>query len=151
MGEAGPVGLGVAVADSAFPAGIDEGSIADHVNDSVFESCLQMNKPVEVVLTVPLKEPEQDSPALTSLLIEFISVFGFGLGVATCLSETPLFQTRFFPDFMQVYLMFAMVLVEFTLEHLVPAIAADLAGRIEIKNVAATKVATRDNLVRDIV
>jgi hypothetical protein len=44
--------------------------------------------------------------------------------------------------------MFEIVFVEFNLVHLVPAIVAECAGMIEIRNAALTKVATCGNLTR---
>ena len=60
----------------------------------------------------------------------------------------PLFQTNFFPDLTQVYLMFETVLVEFNFVQEVPAIDAEFAGRNEAINIALIKAATRGNLVR---
>ena len=62
----------------------------------------------------------------------------------------PLFQTNFFPDFTHVYLKFATVLVEFNLIQVVPAMDAEFACKIEAKNIALMKPATRSNLVRNI-
>ena len=54
---------------------------------------------------------------------------------------TPLFQTSIFPDLMHVYLMFETVFVKFTLVHLVPAIVAEFACRVEVINSALIRAA----------
>ena len=71
-----------------------------------------------------------------------VEEFGEYIGTAT-----PLFQTNFFPDLTQVYLIFDTVLVEFIFVQLVPAIVAEFAGNKVAINSALIKVATRGNLV----
>ncbi len=56
---------------------------------------------------------------------------GVGVGVADCLGVaatfTPLLQTNFFPDLMQVYLYPETVVVDFNLVHVAPALTAAVA------------------------
>ena len=54
---------------------------------------------------------------------------GVGVGVAVGLAATftPLFQTNFFPDFIQVYLMPFTVEVDFSFGQVSPALTAALA------------------------
>ena len=76
--------------------------------------------------------------------------FGLGEGAGVVLNETPLFQTNFFPDFTQVYLIFVTVFVEFNFAQVVPAIDAEFAGKSDTTNIALMKLATRGHLVRNI-
>lgn len=50
---------------------------------------------------------------------------GDGFGVAT--TFTPLLQTNFFPDLIQVYLYPKTVVVDFNLAHVAPALTAPVA------------------------
>ena len=72
------------------------------------------------------------------------------VGVVDAFDEIakPLFQTSFFPDLMQVYLMFDTTLDEFNFVQDVPVTDAEFAGKMEAINIALIKVATRGNLVR---
>jgi hypothetical protein len=76
---------------------------------------------------------------------ELFEAAGDGVGEGLTLEDgfiaTPLFQTSFFPDLMQVYLMFETVFVEFTFVHLVPAIVAEFACRVEVINSALIRAA----------
>jgi hypothetical protein len=68
-----------------------------------------------------------------------------GVGVCNAVGEIagfitrPLFQTKFFPDFTQVYLTLAMVLVAVNLLHLVPEIVAEKAVGVERINEASSE------------
>ena len=76
---------------------------------------------------------------------------GIALGegfVAESRREIPLFQTNFFPDLIQVYLIFETVFVEFNFVQFVPAIEAEFAGNSETINKELITVATSGNLVR---
>ena len=72
-----------------------------------------------------------------------LELFGFGIFVVT-----PLFQINTFPDLTQVYLMLEIVFVEFTLVHLVPAIVAELAGKVNPIKSALTAQIKSGNLLR---
>ena len=72
-----------------------------------------------------------------------LEVFGFGIFVVT-----PLFQIKTFPDLTQVYLMLEIVFVEFILVHLVPAIVAELAGKMEAINSVLIAQINSGNLLR---
>ena len=72
-----------------------------------------------------------------------LEVFGFGIFVVT-----PLFQIKTFPDLTQVYLILEIVFVEFTLVHLVPAIVAELAGKVDAIISALTAQVKSGNLLR---
>ena len=61
---------------------------------------------------------------------------------------TPLFQTSFFPDLLQVYLKFDTTLDEFNFMQDVPEMDEEFAGKMEAINIALNKVATSGNLVR---
>ena len=63
--------------------------------------------------------------------------------------EIPLFQTNFFPNLIQVYLIFETVLVVFNLMHEVPAIDAELANGIKTRNKTLARIAKSGNLVRN--
>ena len=77
---------------------------------------------------------------------------GTGVGVREALVfiATPLFQISVFPDLMQVYLIFEIVFVEFTFEHLVPEIDTEFAGISDVKKMVLIKIAIRRNLLRNI-
>lgn len=75
---------------------------------------------------------------------------GVGVGETVDFIATPLFQISVFPDLMQVYLIFEIVFVEFTFEHLVPGIDTEFAGISDVKKTVLIKIATRRILLRNI-
>ena len=74
---------------------------------------------------------------------------GDGTGVGLVATRVPLFHINFLPDLTHVYLIFAIVFVEFTFVHFVPVIVAGLAGKNENTNIALTNEETNANLARN--
>ena len=72
-----------------------------------------------------------------------LEVFDFGIFVVT-----PLFQIKTFPVLTQVYLILEIVFVEFILVHLVPAIVAEFAGKVDATNSVLTTHINSGNLLR---
>ena len=64
---------------------------------------------------------------------------GFALGLAAGLITTPLFQTNFLPDLMQVYFLSLTTEIDFTLVHFAPAFA--------VKALASGTTATHNALI----
>ena len=69
--------------------------------------------------------------------VDFGEAEGATVGVATF---TPLFHTSFVPDLMHVYLIPAETVVELSLMHLVPALAAALVGAISCDRNSAMQI-----------